>query len=135
MRITKVIREFMEEQLTDKRLAANKEARAEYEGRRQACIAELEETISFCRGQIAKTLAKHNMDATVKQYGDPHYAAEAVLPFCSMYVKNDAEDTKLREEERARYEAQKKALKEIELELALGGDKEALMRMLNEVQF
>ena len=135
MRITKVIREFMEEQLTDKRLAANKEARAEYESKRQACIIEIEETLSLCRKQVAMTLAKHGMDATVKQYGDPHYAAEVILPFCSMYVKNDAEDTKLREEERTRYEAQKKALKEIELELALGGDKEALMRMLEAVEF
>lgn len=135
MRITKVIREFMEEQLTDKRLAANKEARAEYEGKRKACIAEIEETLSLCREQVAMTLAKHGMDATVKQYGDPRYAAEVIVPFCSNYVKNDSEDNKLQQEERARYETQKKALKEIELELALGGDKEALMRMLNEVQF
>ena len=135
MRITKVIREFMEEQLTDKRLAANKEARAEYESKRKACIAEIEETLSLCREQVAMTLAKHGMDATVKQYGDPRCAAEVVVTFLPTYVKNDSEDGKLQQEERARYEAQKKALKEIELELALGGDKEALMRMLNEVQF
>lgn len=135
MRITKVIREFMEEQLSEKRLAANKAARAEYEGKRKACIAEIEETLSLCREQVAMTLAKHGMDATVKQYGDLHYAAEVVVTFLPTYVKNDSEDDKLRQEERARYEAQNKALKEIELELALGGDKEALMRMLNEVQF
>lgn len=37
MKITKIIREFMEETLSEKRVAANKAARADYDARRKAC--------------------------------------------------------------------------------------------------
>lgn len=38
MKITKIIREFMEETLSEKRVAANKAARADYDARRKACM-------------------------------------------------------------------------------------------------
>lgn len=42
MKMTKVIREYMEETLSIKRLKANKETRADYDARRKACIEEIE---------------------------------------------------------------------------------------------
>ena len=41
MKMTKVIREYMEETLSAKRLEANKKSRADYDARRKACIEEL----------------------------------------------------------------------------------------------
>ena len=135
MRITKVIREFMEEQLSEKRLAANKAARAEYDAKVKACSAEVEEIIALAREQVAMTLAKHGMDVEVKKWGSQMPACEAVVEFNRGYIENAVENDKLREEERARHETQKAAMKSIELEMALGGAKDDLMRMLNEVQF
>lgn len=135
MRITKVIREFMEEQLTNKRLAANKEARAEYDAKVKACAAEVEEIIAFAREQVTMTIAKHNMDLEVKKWGSPLPIGEAVVVFDRGYIKCAVEDDKLREEEKNRAVTQREALKNIELEMALGGAKDDLMRMLNEVQF
>lgn len=135
MRITKVIREFMEEQLTDKRLAANKEARAEYDAKVKACAAEVEEIIALVREQVTMTIAKHGMDLEVKKWGNLLPIGEAVVVFDCGYIKNAIEDGKLHEEERNRAITQRETLKNIELEMALGGAKDDLMRMLNEVQF
>ena len=135
MRITKVIREFMEEQLSEKRLAANKAARTDYDAKVKACSAEVEEIIALAREQVAMTLAKHGMDAEVKKWGNPMSAGEAIVEFNRSYIKNAAEDDKLREEEKNRATTQREALKNIELEMALGGAKDDLMRMLEEVQF
>ena len=135
MKFNKVIREHMENVLTGKRLAANKEARAEYDAKVKACAAEVEEIINFAREQVAMTIAKHGMDLEVKKWGDNLPAGEAIVTFEKQYVTNSAEDTKLREAERARYEYQNQEMKRIELEAALGADRDAFFKMLEEVKF
>lgn len=135
MRITKVIREFMEEQLTNKRLAANKEARAEYDAKVKACAAEVEEIIAFAREQVVMTLVKHEMDMEVKRWGDIKPAAEVIVFFDRMYIQNSSEANKLKDAEYARYEHQQQEMKRIELEAVLGADREVFFKMLEEVRF
>lgn len=135
MKFNKVIREHMESVLTDKRLAANKEARAEYDAKVKACGAEVEEIINLAREQVAMTLAKHGMDIEVKKWGNLMPAAEVIVFFDKMYLQNSAEADKLQSAERMRYEHQQQEMKRIELEAALGADREAFFKMLTEVQF
>lgn len=135
MKFNKVIREHMESVLTDKRLAANREARAEYDAKVKDCSAEIEEIINLAREQVAMTLAKHGMDMKVKKWGDSKPADEVIVFFDKMYVQNSSEDGKLQDAERARYEHQKQEMKRIELEAALGADRDAFFKMLAEVQF
>ena len=62
MKITKVIREFMEETLSAKRVAANNEARADYDARRKACIEEIEVLRQSMRDPVENILRKYGMD-------------------------------------------------------------------------
>ena len=48
-------------------------------------------------------------------------------------IQNQTELTAIREKERRRMETQKKAMRDIELEMALGGDKEKFLEMLEQV--
>lgn len=48
-------------------------------------------------------------------------------------IQNQTELTAIREKERGRMETQKKAMRDIELEMALGGDKAKFMEMLEQV--
>lgn len=135
MKFNKVIREHMESVLTDKRLAANKEARAEYDAKVKTCAAEVEEIIAFAREQVVMTLVKHEMDMEVKRWGDIKPAAEVIVFFDRMYIQNSSEANKLKDAEYARYEHQQQEMKRIELEAVLGADRDAFFKMLNEVQF
>lgn len=135
MKFNKVIREHMESVLTDKRLAANKEARAEYDAKVKACAAEVEEIIAFAREQVVMTLVKHEMDMEVKRWGDIKPAAEVIVFFDRMYIQNSSEANKLKDAEYARYEHQQQEMKRIELEAVLGADRDAFFKMLEEVRF
>lgn len=48
-------------------------------------------------------------------------------------IQNQTELSDIRAEERNRMETQKQAMRDIELEMALGGDKEKFMKMLEQV--
>lgn len=62
MKITKIIREFMEETLSEKRVAANKAARADYDARRKACMEEIEVLRESMREPVENILRKYDMD-------------------------------------------------------------------------
>ena len=132
MKMTKVIREYMEETLSAKRLEVNKEARADYDARRQACIDELKALRESMREPIENLLRKYDMDMEYGHY-DPTPMFDEIWYMRDASIQNQNELTAIREKERERMETQKTAIRNIELEMALGGDKAKFMEMLSNV--
>ena len=129
MKITKVIREFMEETLTAKRLEADKKSRADYDARRKACIEEIEALRESMREPVENILRKYGMDmeyARKPMFDEIWYMRDSS-------IQNQKELTDIREKERNRMDTQKQAIRDIELEMALGGNKEKFMEMLEQV--
>lgn len=132
MKMTKVIREYMEETLSAKRLKANKETRADYDARRKACIEEIEVLRESMREPIENILRKYGMDMEYGSY-NPNPMFDEIWYMRDSSILNQTELTAIREKERGRMETQKKAMRDIELEMALGGDKAKFMEMLSNV--
>lgn len=135
MRITKVVREHMEEVLNAKRSEANKKERAEYEARRQGCQEELGRLLNSIGEDAFDILRKYDMDAEVKVWGRNYCAPEAIFDFKPQYITNASEEEIFDTNARSRKATQDKEMKRIELEAALGADREAFMAMLEAVTF
>ena len=133
MKMTKVIREYMEETLSAKRLKANKETRADYDARRKACIEEIEALRESMREPVENILRKYGMGTEYKWYSDVRQTFDDVWEMNENRIQNENELTAIREKERGRMETQKTAIRGIELEMALGGDKAKFMEMLANV--
>ena len=133
MKMTKVIREYMEETLSAKRVEVNKEARADYDARRKACIDELKALRESMREPVENILRKYGMGTEYKWYSDVRQTFDDVWEMNENRIQNENELTAIREKERERMEAQKTAMRDIELEMALGGDKAKFMEMLANV--
>ena len=132
MKMTKVIREYMEETLSAKRVEMNKEARADYDARRKACVDELEALRESMREPIENILRKYGMDMEYGSY-KPGPMFDEIWYMHDSSIQSQTELTAIREKERRRMETQKKAMRDIELEMALGGDKAKFMEMLANV--
>ena len=133
MKITKVIREYMEEVLNAKRNEVNKEARADYDARRKACIEEIEALRESLREPVNNILRKYDMDT---EYLPSYYNKSMFDEVWSMHnssIQNQTELGTICKKERDRMETQKQAIRDIELEMALGGDKAKFMEMLENV--
>lgn len=133
MKMTKVIREYMEEVLNAKRNEANKETRADYDARRKACIEEIEFLRESMREPVENILSKYNMDTIDLPNYDPKHIFDEIWYMRDASIQNQKELYDIRAKERNRMETQKKAMRDIELEMALGGDKEKFMKMLSSV--
>lgn len=133
MKITKVIREFMEETLSAKRLEANNKARADYDARRKACIEEIEVLRESMREPVENILSKYDMDTIDLPNYDPKHIFDEIWYMRETSIQNQKELYDIRAKERNRMETQKQAMRDIELEMALGGDKEKFMKMLSSV--
>ena len=132
MKMTKVIREYMEETLSAKRLEVNKEARADYDARCKACIDELKALRESMREPIENILRKYGMDMEYGRY-NPTPMFDEIWYMRDASIQNQNELTAIREKEQERMETQKTAIRNIELEMALGGDKAKFMEMLSNV--
>ena len=62
-------------------------------------------------------------------------ASKSIIPFNNRYVKNEKEVKAQNEREGARYKHQADIMEQIELDCALGADKESFMAMLNSATF
>ena len=132
MKMTKVIREYMEETLSAKRLKANKETRADYDARRKACIEEIEALRESMREPVENILHKYGMDMEYGSYNrNPMF--DEIWYMRDASIQNQNELTAIRKKEQERMETQKTAIRDIELEMALGGDKAKFMEMLANV--
>ena len=133
MKITKVIREFMEDTLSAKRIKANKEARADYDARRKACIEELKALRESMREPVENILRKYDMDMEYKWCSSVSPMFDEVWEMNEGRIQNQTELAIIRDKEQGRMETQKTAIRDIELEMALGGDKAKFMEMLEQV--
>nr|DAJ89186.1 MAG TPA: hypothetical protein [Caudoviricetes sp.] len=133
MKITKVIREYMEEVLNAKRNEANKKACADYDARRKACIEEIEALRESLREPVENILRKYSMDTEYIRGFYPKSMFDEVWHMHDSSIQNQTEFSDIREKERNRMETQKQAMRDIELEMALGGDKAKFMEMLSNV--
>ena len=125
MRLTKVLKEFVEEQLNEARYKANKEAGAEYGERKKTC----EEAIKLylateVNPHIEAILMNYSMDLTVSRYGSTRPAPEVILSFNSSHILNKEEVGILDDAEKARRNKQAELMKQFTLDCELGVDKE-----------
>ena len=137
MKFTKVIRSYMEKTLNEKRCAANKadpETQA-YLNRKQHAEDEIRAIIDRARKEAQEVLNCYGMDMEVRRYGEKEEASKSVIQFCEQYVKNEKEVKAQNEREGARYKHQADIMEQIELDCALGADKESFMAMLNSATF
>ena len=135
MRITKVVREHMEQVIGAKRLEANKKERAEYDARRKSCREELDKLLNSINEDVLDILRKYDMDEETMYYGRKRSAPEAIFQFYDQYITNASEEEIYNTNARSRKATQDAEIKRIELEAALGADKEAFMAMLEAVTF
>ena len=132
MKMNKVIREYMEETLSAKRLEANKRARADYNARCKACVEELKALRESMREPVENILRKYDMDMEYGSY-NPNPMFDEIWYMRDASIQNQTELTAIRKKEQERMETQKTAMRNIELEMALGGDKAKFMEMLANV--
>ena len=132
MKMTKVIREYMKEILFAKCLKANKETRADYDARREACIEEIEALRESMREPVENILRKYGMDMEYGSY-NPKPMFDEIWYMHDSSIQNQTELTAIRKKEQERMETQKTAIRDIELEMALGGDKAKVMEMRSNV--
>ena len=62
-------------------------------------------------------------------------ASKSIIQFYDRYVKSEKEFNAQSKRESARYKHQKDVMEQIELDCALGADKESFMAMLNSATF
>ena len=137
MKFTKVIRSYMEKTLSEKRCAANKadpETQA-YLNRKQHAEDEIRAIIDRARNEAQEVLDRYGMDMEVLRYGEMVDASKAIVQFSDQYVKSEKETKAQSERESARYKHQTDIMEQIELDCALGADKESFMAMLNSATF
>ena len=137
MKFTKVVRSFMEKTLSEKRYAANKadpETQAYY-NRKQHAVDEIRAIVDRARKEAQEVLDRYGMDMEVRRYGEKEEASKSIIQFFDQYVKNEKEVKAQNEREGARYKHQADIMEQIELDCALGADKESFMAMLNSATF
>ena len=137
MKFTKVIRSYMEKTLDEKRCAANEadpETQA-YLNRKQHAKDEIRAIVDRARDEAQEVLDRYGLDMSIRFYGDMVDASKAIISFNDQYVKSEKEFKAQIEREDARYKRQADIMEQIELDCALGADKESFMAMLNSATF
>ena len=137
MKFTKVIRSYMEKTLTEKRLAANKadpETQA-YLSRKQCAENEIQAIVDRAQKEAREVLDRYGMDMAVRSFGSMEDATKSIISFHNQYVKSEKEFKAQSEREDARYKHQAAIMEQIELDCALGADKETFMAMLDKATF
>ena len=137
MKFTKVIRSYMEKTLNEKRCAANKadpETQV-YLNRKKSAENEIQAIVDEARYKVREVLDRYGMDMAVRSYGGMEDAAKTVVPFNNSSVKNEKEVKAQNKRESERYNRQANIMEQIELDCALGADKETFMAMLDKATF
>ena len=137
MKFTKVIRSYMEKTLNEKRNIANNadlETQA-YLNRKKCAENEIQAIIDRAQKEAREVLDRFGMDMEARRYGEKEDASKAIIQFYNQYVRNEKEVNAQRERESARYKHQADIMEQIELDCALGADKETFMTMLDKATF
>ena len=137
MKFTKVIRSYMYKTLNEKRIIANNadlETQA-YLNRKRCAENEIQAIVDEARHKVREVLDRYGMDMTVSSFGSMEDATKFMVPFKGSFVKNEKEAKARSERESARYKHQADIMEQIELDCALGADKETFMAMLDKATF
>lgn len=137
MKFTKIIRSYMDKTLAEKRCAANEadpETQA-YLNRKKCAENEIQAIVDRARYAVQEILDRYGMDMEIRHYSGMEDASKAIIRFDDSSVKNEKEAKAQGERERARYKHQVSIMDQIELDCALGADKETFMAMLDKVTF
>lgn len=130
MKFNKVIREYLSEELTKKRNAANKADELTVAYRKKVNDAGQEITAIYLEAveKVRAVLSSYGMTVQKNNYDLPIRLFEA-----SIFNKDEV--AAQRERESKRYNWQKELEKEIELECALGANRDKFMEMISKVEF
>lgn len=135
MRVTRVMKDYVEKQMDEKRLAANKEYRTTYDVRRKACMAEIKVLVDEARRAADEILVRYDMDTIEGRRDSSGYYSNEVIRFFDQCIHNQKEFEKIRDHERKLYDYQKEALERFYLECDLGCDREKFFAMVEELGF
>lgn len=137
MKFTKVIRNYMEKVLNEKRHAVNDadpETQA-YLNRKKHAENEIQAIVDEARYKVREVLDRYGMDMEIRRYSSMEDTSKAIVSFYNQYVMNEKEAKAQSEREKARYKHQEDIMEQIELDCALGADKETFMAMLDKATF
>lgn len=138
MRVTKAMKEYVEENLNKKRIASNKAYSKDYEERKKLACEEIEKLMETVYPQINEILVKYNMTVVVKETGwssKKEYCREIVRSVYDSAIRNEEEFDDIRNFERENHIKQEKMLKDFILECDLGIDKEQFFQKVEGMSF
>lgn len=135
MRVTKTMKNYVEKEFTEKRLAANKEYAADYEARKSAAIEEIKRVVKIARDATDEILVKYGMDTVASKREQDGYYPHEVIRFFDGAVGNSEEWQEIRNHEQKLYRYQLERLERFYLECDLGCDKEKFFEMVAALNF
>ena len=135
MRVTKVMREYVEKQLDEKRYALGKQNRASYEARRKECIAAVENKIEECRAEVDEILRAYNMDIPQEEDNCRGWSNREVVAFYDGHIHNSSETIAYDKYDNELRKRQKEMLDAFYLECDLGINKEEFFSAVAAMNF
>ena len=127
MRVTKAIRDYVEKKVFDEYEKAKRELRKDYEERVEKAKEEIKK---FLEGDVIE-----NINMVLGYYGMEQIKAEDAFYRIYVDVQNRKEESELNEKRKKIYDSARDKITEILATLELGGTKEDLNKMLNEIKF
>ena len=134
MRVTKRMKEFVEEQVRNEMYAKNKADKADYEARRKAADEEVKAYLASVNETIATIAKKHNLDVMVSRWGSPMEVGKAVLSYSEAYLINATEVDAIKNKENKRSKAVSAMIEKFLLECDLGMDKDEFYASIEDMK-
>ena len=135
MRVTKVMREYVEKQLDEKRYALGREYRASYDARRKECSDLIKEKVKAFREEIDAILVSYDMNNPAIKREEYGYNPHEVISFHDNYITNTKEVEAQQTYDRKLYNRQKEMLNAFYLECDLGINKEEFLAAVAAMNF
>ena len=137
MRVTKAMKEYVEENLNKKRQEKNKEFRVAYDERKKKACEEIEALLPELYDKIDNILIKYGMDLVnqSKYESEGRMSEEIISGVRDTYIRNQKEFDAIRKFEHENYIQQEEMMKRIILECDLGIDKEEFFKKVEEMSF
>lgn len=134
MKLTKVLKEYVEEQMNAARYEANKEARAEYLARREKVEKEIKTYLAeVVNPHIEEILRYNDMDLTIVSYREEKPAPDCILQLYPQNILNKEEYNALEEAEKKRRTKQGEAMRKFIVDCELGIDKDEFYEKVSEL--
>lgn len=127
MRVTKAIRDYIEKKVFDEYDKAKNELRKDYEEREQKAKKEIKEML--------EDTVLENINMILGYYGMEQVKKEDTFNRFYISIQNRKEIAEINRKKAEMYSSAKDKITEILATLELGGTKEDLDKMLNEIKF